>query len=167
MKWPNVEFPSYSLTNIGTYNPLASTVLELADFTWPDGSKETPSDRFTEDHECPFDDDDVTSSKFGVMIGMITCFTLLAIMIVTSLFIWRKYWNFNVIPLNYRAPISQSDLQQVVTMGLEFVQSMSLGPSIKSLNYTLWYLGMMCQVDLSNVIDMKEGTFWVLINILL
>jgi hypothetical protein len=52
-------------------------------------------------------------------------------------------------------------------MVLEFVQSMSMGPSIKSLNYTLWYLGMMCQVDLSNVIDMKEGTFWILINVLL
>jgi hypothetical protein len=44
---------------------------------------------------------------------------------------------------------------------------MSMGPSIKSLNYSLWYVGMLCQIDLSNVIDMKEGTFWIVVNVLL
>ncbi|MEE4247395.1 MAG: hypothetical protein V2I33_18450 [Kangiellaceae bacterium] len=49
-------------------------------------------------------------------------------------------------------------------MAVELVQSMSMGPNIKSLNYTLWYIGMMASIDLSNVIDMKEGTFWVVVN---
>jgi hypothetical protein len=44
---------------------------------------------------------------------------------------------------------------------------MSMGPDIKSLNRTLWYAGMMCQVDLSNVIDMRDGTFWIFIDVLL
>jgi hypothetical protein len=34
---------------------------------------------------------------------------------------------------------------------------MAMGPHIKSLNYVLWYAGMMASIDLSNVIDMKEG----------
>jgi hypothetical protein len=111
MRWENVEFPSYTLATVGTYNPLASTVLQLNKFVWPNGDTETPTDTFVEDNDCPFSDDDVEGSKFGVIIGMVTCFTLLAVLVIISLFIWRKFWNFNVLPLNYRAPISQSDLQ--------------------------------------------------------
>jgi hypothetical protein len=99
--------------------------------------------------------------------GTVICFALLLAMVVTTMFIWRKYWNFNIIPLNYRAPFSQSDLQHIATMIIELIQTMSMGPSVKSLNYTLWTVGMMFQIDLSSVIDMKEGTFWILINILL
>jgi hypothetical protein len=58
--------------------------------------------------------------------------------------IWKKFWNFNLVPLDYRAPYSQSDLQHVLTMVIEFIQTMSMGPDIKTLNYTFWYVGMMC-----------------------
>jgi hypothetical protein len=51
MAWKNVEITSYDLTEIGVYNPLASTVLTLSNFTWAGGSKDTPSDTFVEDHD--------------------------------------------------------------------------------------------------------------------
>jgi hypothetical protein len=96
MKWENIDSPFYTMTPVGTYDPLASTVLKLDDFVWPD---------------CPFSDDDVKESDFGIIVDLITCFTLLVIMALTSMFIWRKYWHFKVLPLDHRAPFSQSDLQ--------------------------------------------------------
>ena len=52
-------------------------------------------------------------------------------------------------------------------MCIEFVQTMSMGPSIKSLNHTLWTLGMMCAVDLSDLIDMKNGAYWHMVQLFL
>jgi hypothetical protein len=121
LKWPTVDFPSYSLNQIATYNPLATIVLQLADFVWPDGSTKTPGDTFVTDNDCPFSDDDVKQSKTGVMIGFCICFSIILIMIVSSVVIWKKYWNFNALPLNYRAPYSQSDLQHIATMVIEFI----------------------------------------------
>jgi hypothetical protein len=74
--------------------------------------------------------------------------------------VWKRFWNLSLMPLNYRAPFSQADLQHILTMVIEFIQTMAMGPTIQSLNYTIWAIGMMCTVDLSNLIDMKQGMFW-------
>jgi hypothetical protein len=111
MKWEDLDFPFFTLTSVGTYNPLASTVLQLDDFVGPNGETETPTDTIAEEHDCPFSDDDVKESDFGIMVGLITCFALLVVMVAMSLLIWRKFWYCTVIPLDHRAPFSQSDLQ--------------------------------------------------------
>jgi hypothetical protein len=142
-------------------------VLQLDNFVWSDGSTEPPVDAFVVDRDCPFDDDDVKQSDFGVMIGVLICMLLMAVMGGITVVVWKRFWNFNLVPLNHRAPFSQSDFQHIATMAIEFIQTMAMGPSIKSLNYVLWTIGMMCQVDLSNVVDMKEGTFLIVIDVVL
>jgi hypothetical protein len=153
--WPDITNNEYEQTNVGSYHPLASTVLSIDGLIWADGSTDVPDDLFTNDNDCPFSDDDVKRSNFGVMVGCTVCFGILGVMIGVSWLVWKKFWNCTLMPLNYRAPFSQSDLQHILTMIIEFVQTMAMGPTIRSLNHTIWAIGMMCTVDLSNLIDMK------------
>jgi hypothetical protein len=49
-------------------------------------------------------------------------------------------------------------------MVVEFIQVTAMGPSVQSLNYTIWAVGMACSVDLSQLIDVTDGAFWILVD---
>jgi hypothetical protein len=80
---------AYNFTTVGSYNPLASTVLNLPNFAWPGGAADPPGDLFSEDWDCPFPDNEVTESKFGIMIGAILCCTVLLVLVVVTAIIWK------------------------------------------------------------------------------
>jgi hypothetical protein len=158
------NFPAYNFTSAGFYNPLSTTVVSLSNLVWPGGSKEAPADLFVEDWDCPFSDDDVSTSNFGTLIGVLMCSVILMILLLATLMIWKKFWNRKALDLADRVPFSQSDLQHILTMIIEFVQVSAMGPSIKSLSYSLYVVGMAMNVDLSDLLDLKNGVFWFVVN---
>jgi hypothetical protein len=156
--------PAYNFTSVGFFNPLSATVVSLSDLVWPGGSKDPPTDLFVDDWDCPFSDDDVTTSNFGALVGVLMCVAILMILVVATALIWKKFWNRRAIDLITRVPFSQSDLQHILTMIIEFVQVSAMGPNIKSLSYSLYVVGMALNVDLSDLLDLKNGVFWFIVN---
>jgi uncharacterized membrane protein YesL len=47
---------------------------------------------------------------------------------------------------------------------IDFCQYVSFGPTFESLNSMLWDLSKMMSVDLSGLIEMSEGIFWIILN---
>ena len=150
----------------GEYNPLASTVLiSTRDFFWADGSTGIPSDTRSEDWSCPFSDKDVKLSHVGIGITSAICYSILIMAIITSLFIWRKFWQLNVIPLSKRVEFSQSDLVLVLGMIIEFFQYITTGPNFSQYALLLHLIGNILAADLEEILDLKDGLFWSVVNI--
>jgi hypothetical protein len=48
---------SYQVVNVGTYDPLGSTLFTFEQpFQFPDGTTRVPADTMTTDYDCPFPD---------------------------------------------------------------------------------------------------------------
>jgi hypothetical protein len=62
---------------------------------WPDGTTNAPSETRTIDSECPFDQDLAEKFDNGIMLSYLISFILLAITLIISGIIWRKYWNMD------------------------------------------------------------------------
>jgi hypothetical protein len=53
----------------------------------------------------------------------------------------------------------------MLTMAIEFIQATAMGPSIKTLLNILYIVGMALSMDLSDVLDLKNGVFWVVVDV--
>lgn len=108
-------------TTAGFYSPLSDVVVDLRGLVWPNGDSEPPPDTITVDWDCPHDPDDEKESEFGVTVGYTFCFGLFLIQMSISVYIWKRWWKVQPIPIQVRSPYSQSDILMGVTIFIDFV----------------------------------------------
>jgi hypothetical protein len=161
----NSTTDDFDLYPVGVYNPLAVQLFKLEKYTWPDGGTTPPSDTRETDNDCPFDDDDVESSEFGIIIANIVIFITLLVFCATTYLIGKRYFPLRVTRLTVREPYSQSDIVLMVTIGVEFAQAITFGPDLNSLDSFIGDLGDMVSVDLDDLVDLKNGLFWTILHI--
>jgi hypothetical protein len=119
---------------------------------------------YSEDFDCPFNEDDAETYDQGVLLAYIICFNLCLLTVVMTGFIWKRYWNKEVKELKGRHLATLNDMIIMAGVFIDFCQYLSFGPKFESLNSAIWDLSKGLSIDLSGLIEMSEGVFWIILN---
>jgi hypothetical protein len=80
------------LTHIGTVKSLSSHPYSLGPFIWPNGATKTPEDTRHVEKDCPFPDDEITTSELGQAISFSVASVVLVYSTIVLFFLWKKFW---------------------------------------------------------------------------
>ncbi|MEE4247825.1 MAG: hypothetical protein V2I33_20695 [Kangiellaceae bacterium] len=61
--------------------------------------------------------------------------------------------------------MSLNDMIVIAGVFVDFCQYLAMGPEFKSLNSVIWNLSAAISVDLGGLIEMSEGVFWMVLNV--
>jgi hypothetical protein len=153
---------------VGLYNPLSAKRFSFfrdPPFQWADGGSKTPRDIRGQDWECPFDESKVEPSRDGRLLASAICFSIFVASLVICAVVWRNYWNYSVRRLQQRVEFSQSDIIVCGSMIICFFQYITNGPDFSSFAYSIHVIGNTLCADLEEIVDLKDGYFWIVTNI--
>jgi hypothetical protein len=149
---------------VGNYSPLEATLFTLdSDIIWPDGTTNIPPDFTSEDHDCPFPDDEEETYDLGRIIAFSVSFTIGFVVCIITFIIWKKYWRVPLEPMIGKHEISIYDVILMIAIFVDCFQFASMGPSFRSLSSFLSSLGDAISLDLSELVDLNDGVFYILL----
>lgn len=114
--------------------------------------------------DCPFEDKLMREFPKGQSLAIGICAILVALTTLFTVILYKKVWRVRMRPMR-RAEISIEDVVFLSAIGVEAVQLATIGPDFKSLSSALMDLAKLFTVDLSNVVDFKNGVYWISLNI--
>jgi hypothetical protein len=157
----------FTVKKVGIFNQFSTTIWKFFEpgILYSDGTPTPPSDIEIEDWDCPFNEDDAETFHNGLMLAYLICFALCIVTIIMTVLIWRKWWNREIKPLGGKHFITLNDMIIIAIVFIDFCQYLAMGPRFRSLNAVIWELSSVTSVDLSGLIEMSEGVFWMVLNI--
>ncbi|CAG9332857.1 unnamed protein product [Blepharisma stoltei] len=154
-----------SLYSIGVFQPFSSKLISIINpMIYADGSTLKPSEYRSSDYDCPFPDREIKSFDKGKGLLFGICFSVALVMIIITFFIWKRWWNVSIEPLITKEEMSIQDLIVGLTIGIEFFQYAAMGPSFKAINTFLSDLSGLLSMKLEDVIKLKNGVFWIVVD---
>ncbi|CAG9318585.1 unnamed protein product [Blepharisma stoltei] len=157
---------SIAIYPVGYLKPFSTNLIYILNpLIYPDGTSAKPSDLREINDKCPFPDRDIqTFSKGrGLMVGL--CLIVLAITSAITWFIWQKWWNIPVEIFGEKQEMSVDDFIVAITIPIEFFQFASMGPYyLPSLISTFINIST---VDLEEVFKLRDGGFYIIVDIVL
>ncbi|CAG9319095.1 unnamed protein product [Blepharisma stoltei] len=150
---------------VGEVKPVSTKILHIINpLIYPDGTAIKPADLRNQDSECPFPDKEIKSFTNGKILVFCICFTVALISMVITFIIWKRWWNIPVEELIEKKEISFEDAIVGATIGIEFFQFASMGPNISELSLTLGNFSNILILELTNIIKLKNGVFWIIVD---
>jgi hypothetical protein len=95
----------------------------------------------------------------------VICFSLSVLTLIITAFITKKYWNYYVKPLSDRHKYSFQDMVLIAVLVIDFLQLIAIGPKYEGMIPVIYDAGKMVSVDLSDVVEMKGGLFWIMLDV--
>jgi hypothetical protein len=75
-----------------------------------------------------------------------------------------KWWRVSVEPLTIPMEISFNDIIVMVILLTDFLQTIAIGPDFSSLSWLLKVISSAISVDISALVEMEEGVYWILLQ---
>ncbi|CAG9319091.1 unnamed protein product [Blepharisma stoltei] len=149
----------------GKFKPFSTHLWTvLTPLIYADGTTVKPSDLRNENGTCPFPSKNVRTFDKGRAILFAVCFTVALITAAITFIIWKKWWNINVEELKEKQEISPPDFIVGATIVVEFFQLAAMGPDFSVISPFLFTASNFLSLDLGNIIEMKNGIFWIVVD---
>ncbi|CAG9336096.1 unnamed protein product [Blepharisma stoltei] len=150
---------------IGNFRPFSSQVISIINpIIYGNGSTKKPTDFRNEDSGCPFPAKEIRTFEKGRVLLFGICFFVALVMILITLYIWKKWWNTSVSPLITREEISIEDAIVGCSIAIEFFQYASMGPDFKVISPFLSKLSDVFSMKLEDALKLKNGVFWLVVD---
>lgn len=155
------EDGTWEIYKAALYYPYSSTIWKFpAPYLFGDNSTAIPLDTFVYDYECPFDPDLLDPFLNGKAVSYAVCTCIAVLMALITWRIWRRFWNVKIGPLTKRYELSIQDIGLFLTIFLEFLQYLSMGPSFSNIFEVLDTLSHATSLELGKLIDYKHGVYY-------
>jgi len=156
---------NYSLKIVGRYSPTSTLLYNFTDpFIFGDGTSVVPSDLRVVFGDCPFEDKLMKQFPAGHNLAIGICVVIMILTILLSILLYKKVWRVTMTSMK-KAELSMEDVVFMGTIGVEAVQLAAIGPDFKSLDNLLMDLAKLFTMDLSSVINFRNGVYWLSLNI--
>ncbi|CAG9332923.1 unnamed protein product [Blepharisma stoltei] len=158
----NENITSYLM---GYFRPQSTQLIAIQEpMIYADGSTTKPSDLRTSSSQCPFPDKLIKTFAKGRILVFGICFTVALISFAITFYIWKKWWKFSIEPLTVKEEICLQDIIVAVTIIIEFFQLSSMGPDFSPINSTLAGISNFFSLSLDNILKLRNGVFWIIVN---
>ncbi|CAG9319094.1 unnamed protein product [Blepharisma stoltei] len=155
-----------SIQLIGSYKPYSTQVLKYTTpMIYAGGTTIKPNDLRDENSKCPFSTRLVKTFVKGRELLFGICFGIVLITIVITVFIWKTWWNIPIEMLNKKEEISMQDMVVGITIAVEFFQYAAMGPDFSLISSTLSKVSDAFSLNLDDLLELKNGVFWIVVNI--
>ncbi|CAG9319088.1 unnamed protein product [Blepharisma stoltei] len=150
---------------VGKFRPFSTNLWSVINsMVYADGSTVKPSDLRNENGTCPFPTKKVKTFEKGRIVLFSVCFTVALITAVITFVIWKKWWHISVDELREKQEMSPQDFIVGLTIVVEFFQLASMGPDFSVISPFLYEASNTFSLDLGNIIEMKNGIFWIIVD---
>jgi hypothetical protein len=142
---------------VGLFNRFSNIVWRWFEpgIIYPDGTTTPPPAVYSEDFDCPFNENEAETFDQGVLLAYIICFNLCVVTVAMTGFIWKRYWNKEVKEIKGHHLATLNDMIIMAGVFIDFCQYLSFGPKFESLNSAIWDLSKGLSIDLSGLIEMS------------
>ncbi|CAG9332922.1 unnamed protein product [Blepharisma stoltei] len=150
---------------MGQFKPQSTQLINIQEpLEYSNGSTTKPSDLRTSSSQCPFPDKLIKTFAKGRILVFGICFAVALISFAITFYIWKKWWKFSIEPLTVREEICLQDIIVAVTIIIEFFQLSSMGPDFSPINSTLAGISNFFSLSLDNILKLRNGVFWIIVN---
>jgi hypothetical protein len=118
------------------------------------------------DTTCGHDTYDIQDFQPGYTITYLVCFLLAVITLAMTLVIWKRYWyrTLDLIKTSHKQTFN--DMIVIMIVVIDFCQYAAMGPSFRSFISFLHYLSQITAVNLTYVVELEGGGFWIVLEVL-
>ncbi|CAG9313848.1 unnamed protein product [Blepharisma stoltei] len=157
-----------SVYHIGLFNPLGSKLLTIDQpFIYGDNSIVQPSEFRNSASDCPFPDSKIITFSKGRIVIFCIGFAIALITAIITYYIWKKWWDVKIETLNQKQEISVQDFVVGISIGVEFLQIIAMGPDFKKIFSLLSSFADAISLNLASVIKLENGIFWAVCDLVL
>ena len=132
----------------------------LQDTVWVNG--EIPKSMKENYSNCPFRKDEIRDSSSSTKIKVSVSVILLLISTILTIYALRKMRFRKIIMMEIKSYIVFEDYLTLGFIFIESLQMIAIGPSFVSFNRFLSNLSEILSLNISNVTDFKDTTFWII-----
>ncbi len=156
------------MKTVGQYSPTSAQIFSFTeDILFPDGTADLFPDTLVIESDCPFPEDDSETFENGRILVFSICFFIALVTIIVTVLIWWKFWRRSLTKLTDLQEMSINDIVIMVIIVTDFFQYMAMGPDFSSLSGFISELGAAFSVDLGSLVEMKEGMFWLVLDVII
>ncbi|CAG9332921.1 unnamed protein product [Blepharisma stoltei] len=150
---------------MGEFRPQSTQLIKIQEpLLYADGSTVKPTDLRNKNYECPFPNRLVKTFAKGRALVFGICFGIAGISLFITIYIWKRWWEISIEPLEAKKEISLQDFIVGATMFIEFFQFSSMGPDFSPINSALASVSDTLSLSLDHIIKLKNGVFWIVVN---
>ncbi|CAG9316739.1 unnamed protein product [Blepharisma stoltei] len=151
---------------VGNLYPFGTQVISYANpLIYSDGSTIKPTDLRNELDKCPFPDKLVKTFNKGRGLLFGICITVCLMTAAITFIIWKKWWNISIEELKEKQEISFQDFVVGATIAIEFIQFSNMGPDYSIIGSFFYSIGNIFSMDLEDVIKLRNGIFWIVVDV--
>jgi hypothetical protein len=97
----------------------------------------------------------------------VICFTIAIITFTITVIIWKRFWRSTIPKLTEPKLMSINDILIMLIVLTDFFQFMAVGPDFSSLSGFIMDMSHAFSVDMSNLVAIKEGFYWIILEAVL
>ncbi|CAG9332931.1 unnamed protein product [Blepharisma stoltei] len=150
---------------VGQFKTQSTQLIKIEEpLVYADGSTIKPTDLRNTNYECPFPNRLIRTFAKGRALVFGICFSVALISLFITIYIWKRWWKITVAPLTVKEEISMQDFIVGATIVIEFFQFSSMGPDFSPINSTLAGISSLFSLSLDNILKLRNGIFWIIVN---